>query len=209
MFDNPVNYRYYKLNHMTSNAQNGGHDYCSIAELEFSKVNSMSYIKYEPTYYMELNQAAYINEYCDYYDTNERIVGRWVDGKPVYRKVFNITLNRSAGNTDVATGVSIQEVVDVRGIVHVQSQYCEPFPNSVAGTNRITVYDNNFSTPNTIRVVNNSNVWVGQPFIIVLDYTKTTDAQNSFDYGMIINQFAQEALVDVAVTDAEVDKCFE
>ena len=40
-------------------------------------------------------------------------------------------------------------------------------------------------------------------------YTKTTDAPNSFDYGMIMDQFAQEALLDVAVTDAEVDKCFE
>ena len=32
---------------------------------------------------------------------------------------------------------------------------------------------------------------------------------NSFDYGMIMGQFAQESLLDVAVTDAEVDKCFE
>ena len=54
LFDKPVNYRYYKLNHMTSNSKNDGHDYCSIAELEFAKVDSMSHIKYEPTYFMNL-----------------------------------------------------------------------------------------------------------------------------------------------------------
>lgn len=50
IFDKPVNYRYYKLNHITSNAKNGGYDYCSIAELEFSKVDNIQYIKYETTH---------------------------------------------------------------------------------------------------------------------------------------------------------------
>lgn len=109
------------------------------------------------------------------YSTEEQVIGTWIDNKPLYRKVFNITLNSATGNTDTAVGAPIKEVTNVRGIVHVQSQYCEPFPNSVAGTNRIIVYDNNFSTPNTIRVVNNSNIWAGQPFIIILEYTKTTD----------------------------------
>lgn len=59
LFDKPVNYRYYKLNHMTSNAKNNGHDYCSIAELEFAKVESTSHIKYEPTYFMVLQPTGY------------------------------------------------------------------------------------------------------------------------------------------------------
>lgn len=50
IFDKPVNYRYYKLNHITSNAKNGGYDYCSIAELEFSKVDNIQCIKYETTH---------------------------------------------------------------------------------------------------------------------------------------------------------------
>ena len=54
LFDKPVNYRYYKLNHMTSNAKNNSYDYCSIAELEFSKVDNIQYIKAEPTYFMNL-----------------------------------------------------------------------------------------------------------------------------------------------------------
>lgn len=62
LFDKPVNYRYYKLNHMTSNAKNNGHDYCSIAELEFAKVDSMSCIKYEPTYYMNVSGYEEVKE---------------------------------------------------------------------------------------------------------------------------------------------------
>lgn len=76
-----------------------------------------------------------------------------------------------------------------------------------APTNYVSCWSNH--RDKQIKMVAGNSEYTSRPAIITILYTKTTDAQNSFDYGMIMDQFAQEALVDVAVTDAEVDKCFE
>lgn len=207
LFDKPVNYRYYKLNHMTSNAKNNSYDYCSIAELEFSKVDNIQYIKAEPTYYMELNQAVYINQYCDVYSTDEKIVGKWVDGKPLYRKSYKVTSSsKSDSSTVLFTYSSDMEIQDIDGCILAPDEnilvnfYYNP-------TNYVCCWSNHKNKQ--IKMVVGNSDYTSRPTIITILYTKTTDAPNSFDYGMIMNQFAQEALVDVAVTDAEVDKCFE
>jgi microcystin-dependent protein len=172
------------------------------------------WIKYEPTYYMELNQDAYINQYCDYYDTNERIVGKWTDGKPVYRKVVPVTLPSGTGGTSTAHGISNMDTLVNYSLTWYdtldgawydrfrlwEGSYGIAMEMNINGTN-INIISNKTNTIN----------WTSRTSkaYSILEYTKTTDAPNSFDYGMIMDQFAQEALVDVAVTDAEVDKCFE
>lgn len=206
LFDKPVNYRYYKLNHMTSNTKNNSYDYCSIAELEFSKVDNIQYIKAEPTYYMELNQAAYINQYCDVYSTDEKIVGKWVDGKPLYRKSYEVTTpSASNSSTVLFTYSSDMEIQDIDGCILAPD---ENIPvNFYYATYYISCWSNHKNKQ--IKMYVGNSAYTSRPAIITILYTKTTDAVNSFDYGMIMDQFAQEALVDVAVTDAEVDKCFE
>lgn len=129
------------------------------------------------------------------YDTNERIVGRWVDGRPLYRKV--ITLGQEVLPTKNWT--SRFSIPDSKELINV-----------VVKSN-----DNTIRTSGALFRIENEYFqdWQLSEFCVyqtaIVEYTKTTDAPNSFDYGMIMNQFAQEALVDVAVTDAEVDKCFE
>ena len=207
IFDKPVNYRYYKLNHITSNAKNGGYDYCSIAELEFSKVDSMSYIKYEPTYYMELNQDAYVNEYCDYYDTNERIVGRWIDGKPIYQITINCGALPNTRDKEIAHNVSnIDYVINAFGI-GINSNNGYSIIIGGTGTNSNHASDVGLHASRSIikvKAYDDRSAYTGY---VTIQYTKTTDAPNSFNYSMIIDQFAQEALIDIAVTDEEVNRC--
>ena len=207
LFDKPVNYRYYKLNHMTSNTKNNSYDYCSIAELEFSKLDNIQYIKAEPTYYMELNQDAYINQYCDTYSTDEKIVGRWVDGKPLYRKSYEVTTPPTLNSSTVLfTYSSDMEIQDIDGCILAPDENI-PVNFYYATDNYASCWSNHKNKQ--IKIIVGNSAYTSRPAIITILYTKTIDAPNSFDYGMIMTQFAQEALVDVAVTDAEVDKCFE
>lgn len=166
-----------------------------------------SIIKAEPTYYMELNQAAYINQYCDVYSTDEKIVGKWVDGKPLYRKSYEVTSpSASNSSTVLFTYSSDMEIQDIDGCILAPTETTTV--NFYYSTEYYASCWSNHENKQIKMVVGNSS-YTSRPAIITILYTKTTDAQNSFDYGMIIDQFAQEALVDVAVTDAEVDKCFE
>ena len=171
-------------------------------------------IKYEPTYYMELNQDAYINQYCDTYSTDEKIVGKWVDGKPVYRKVVPVTLPSDTNGTNTAHGISNMDT-----LVNYSLTWYDTLDG--AWYDRFRLWEGSYGIAMEMNIngtyinigSNRTNTinWTSRTSkaYATLEYTKTTDAPNSFDYGMIIDQFAQEALLDVAVTDAEVDKCFE
>ena len=169
--------------------------------------SNFTHIKAEPTYYMELNQAAYINQYCDYYDTNERIIGRWVDGKPLYRKSYEVTSPSALSSSTVLfTYSSDMEIQDIDGCILAPDENV-PVNFYYATKNYVSCWSNH--KDKQIKMLVSESSYTSRPTIITILYTKTTDAPNSFDYGMIMAQFAQEALVDVAVTDAEVDKCFE
>lgn len=176
--------------------------------------SNFTHIKAEPTYYMELNQAAYINQYCDVYSTDEKIVGKWVDGKPLYRKGYtNITITASGGsqqvidpNITVANGYLVNKFYG--SFIDSSKVIINPLPCTSAASGSATNVALGVNNTGLI-LVNSYSSFVGRTATVFIEYTKSTDAENSFDYGMIIDQFAQEALLDVAVTDAEVDKCFE
>lgn len=131
--------------------------------------------------------------YFDEYSENEVIIGSWIDGKPIYRKIIRTKLSASA-NTDIdVSNLNRETVIKAYGFVHNATNgtydgYCEYFPNSVNGTNRLLWYDNNFSTAaqrNTIRLSNTATGYYNKMIDLVLEYTKTTDAPNSFEPSMI------------------------
>lgn len=71
--DKIAEYRYYKI-YVDTLQITAGATYVRIYEWEmfYQDPSYRNCIKYEPTYYMELNQAAYINQYCDVYSTDEK-----------------------------------------------------------------------------------------------------------------------------------------
>lgn len=114
--------------------------------------------------------------YFDEYSTSERIVGRWLDGKPIYKKT--ITVNNTAlgaGSNTVAHGISnLGQVVKLE-TARVGSQmfpYINLDANNALSTG--TFITNIDSTNITIRIFNDSwgtsNIWY-----FTLFYTKTTD----------------------------------
>ena len=108
-----------------------------------------------------------IKEVTNTYSTNEQIIGRWVDGKPIYRKV--ITTNST--QMDVSS-FNIENVSDVRYFVKTTGNYIFPGAYGYASNNMIALYFVNgysqiqmaFARPDKFVSVT-----------IILEYTKTTD----------------------------------
>jgi hypothetical protein len=112
-----------------------------------------------------------VNDNCTY-STSEICIGEWIDGKPLYRKVFNIT-NPSETNTDYIDLTSYNMNV----VAHLYGFY-----KTGAGTFEIpfTDSDNNYS----VMFVSGSKKLRGRfgtnaPYVtevkVVIEYTKTTD----------------------------------
>ena len=110
------------------------------------------------------------------YSDEERQVGVWKDGKPLYQKT--ITYN-CADNSNSQTAYTIPSTYD---IVHVVDAY---FQNSLEQQIRYTWYKDHFwsyiileGQYNTITVhreTNDANWQSGVKFVITIQYTKTTD----------------------------------
>lgn len=109
----------------------------------------------------------HIKEVANTYSTNEQIIGKWVDGKPIYRKV--ITTNST--QIDVSS-FNIENVSDVRYFVKTSGNYIFPGAYGYASNNMVALYFVNgysqlsmgFARPDRFSSVT-----------IILEYTKKTD----------------------------------
>ncbi len=113
-----------------------------------------------------------INPKLNKYSTNETIIGTWIDGKPLYRKVYSIT-SPSSTNTNYANLSSL----NIETTVHLYGYY----KNSTSGTFGIPFYDSDSNY--SVIFINNSNQLRGRfgnaseitDVKVVIEYTKTTD----------------------------------
>ena len=107
------------------------------------------------------------------YSTEERVIGTWIDGKPIYRKVFEVT-SPSAGGTSVTivTGALANAyMVGLRCVLHRSN----PKGDFEAGSvNATTEYIKVWVKDNDIRMAV-SDDFINSPASIVVEYTKTTD----------------------------------
>lgn len=142
-------------------------------------------IKDDSTQGADISLAEY-----QFYSEEEQCIGCWVDGKPIYRRVITltsqITLNANAWNT-VAT------IPNTENCIYVGLQNTE-------NDKRIrTVLSARFSN-NVLSIVPNgqTSLYVGTN--IILEYTKTTDAPNSFTPAKLSN------IIGNTITDADIDE---
>lgn len=126
-------------------------------------------IKYEPTYYMTVGE--YTVQGFDDYSEEEKIVGRWIDGRPIYRKV--ITLGQEV--LPIKNWTSRFSIPDSKELINV-----------VVKTN-----DNTIRTSGGLFRIENEYFkdWQLSEFCAyqtaIVEYTKTTDAENSFTPDML------------------------
>lgn len=105
------------------------------------------------------------------YSTSEEVIGEWIDGKPLYRQVLDVTLTPNSTNNFTVTNSSDFEIVTkVDGMMRITR------PNGWVPVNFYNDNQHNFAffniDNNRIEV---GNSWYANRAIIVIEYTKTTD----------------------------------
>lgn len=116
------------------------------------------------------------------YSTDERVVGCWIDGRPLYKKTVDLGALPNATHKAVNHGISNLKMVAAYDGAYIapNSSLYGPLPN-VSNPNS----SNNWSIDiqvNETQIIMNCKV--DASFVngyVTLFYTKTTDAENSFN----------------------------
>ena len=113
----------------------------------------------------------------DYYSTDEKIVGVWLEGKPLYQKTVNFGALPNATTKNVPHGISnLDYVVEIYGVSSDGSiQAYLPYVNPSSLSNAVSIKING----SNIQIVTASNMSTFTKTYVTLRYTKTTDAANS------------------------------
>ena len=101
------------------------------------------------------------------YSSNEIRIGKWIDGKPLYRKVVTGTLVDGDLSVDLSS-LNINLISNIGGVVGY-SYDIKPINFNYSGYSISTRYASN------IMYINASTPYANTPFYLVLEYTKTTD----------------------------------
>lgn len=109
------------------------------------------------------------------YSTTEHVVGTWIDGSPIYEKVYEYT-NPTAGNTIVQHGISnFDKIISVTGNFHRDDGYEEPVPYPTSDT-RFVVSLVDFTSTEMTRVI--GSIYTGTYKLtratFIIRYTKTS-----------------------------------
>lgn len=107
------------------------------------------------------------------YSTQETVIGTWIDGKPIYRKVFPFTITLSYSDWRPAidlTGLNIDYLITYNGSIDLNNYGIRAVDNGElitkydSGTKQFSIY----SAATSFGNLNASGV-------VLFEYTKTTD----------------------------------
>lgn len=114
------------------------------------------------------------------YSTEETVCGKWIDGKPIYRKVITGTLAKDSGNAYVFANVSELNIgrmiklygnmIDNADVMHItlQTSY-----NMTTGLIAALNMAYNSKTGNILyNLLNNDGYYSGCTVYVVIEYTK-------------------------------------
>lgn len=110
----------------------------------------------------------------DLYSTTEQLTTKtWIDGKPIYRKVYSITSPSSEGTGSYPHGISnLGNVVSMAGILNQGTGFQIPLLWFFTDTHKCLPYINGSDL--CLTVAGNANL--SKAVTIILEYTKTTNA---------------------------------
>lgn len=129
------------------------------------------------------------------YSTTEKVVGCWTDGRPVYQKTITGTAPSTANTAKYyAIGATVSTMVKAtfmlydgagnylqfEGVNLISSSFTS---NTITGVKSGITNNSATSNKNSAFIVCNNSSWLDKNVYITIQYTKTTDAANSFNYG--------------------------
>ena len=108
------------------------------------------------------------------YSTDEQIIGTWIDGKPIYRKVFEIS-SIATGNADLVNiaDLKIENLVNMWGTMKNSAGHMYPMPLTDSSSNYSVIFIR-ASEAIRGRASDGSGATITK-VTIILEYTKTTD----------------------------------
>lgn len=122
---------------------------------------------------IQVDGVEYDLEAPQIYDDQERVIGTWIDGKPIYRIVFSGLFS----NDDILLE-NVDNLIDLKGNVIISNvkralPYFE-FHNNQKYCGRV---DLNSSNQVTATLFQGGQSVSNNPCMFIIEYTKTTDNQ--------------------------------
>ena len=159
-------YVYVGLNVSRGTAPTSG-NYCDFTNIQLNTGEDTTYTPYQNLSGMET------------YSTNEQVVGTWIDGKPIYRKVIVYTNSSTIGASGQTTSINIPHnisnigtAISVKGLIG--GVYDLPYLDGDGTKITKATWVSRFDTTNIIlRILNDT--WSSRTSYFILEYTKTTD----------------------------------
>lgn len=109
----------------------------------------------------------------DIYSTTEQVIGAWINGKPLYRKVINIA-NPQTSNTDYGTVANdIDECIKIYGYAYSSGYGTHPVPQTDSASSFSVIFIKNDNK--TLRGRFSLGGGVPNKVMVIVEYTKTTD----------------------------------
>lgn len=103
------------------------------------------------------------------YSTEEEVIGKWIDDKPIYRKVIELNVTSTSYNTSVSN-LNIDKVIKIDGISQGNPYTMNYY---VSATDNLRV----FITSDKKLYVSSGSTYPTIPYTlyVILEYTKLTD----------------------------------
>jgi len=110
---------------------------------------------------------------ANYYSTGEQVVGKWIDGKPLYQRTYLLT-----SPTSINTSVNIGDLPDDYDFIKLHEYTIILEDSSEFFTTNSLVWlrlANNVNGRNKITCEVGASSYTSRPLYVTLQYTKTTD----------------------------------
>lgn len=152
--------------------------------------DSLSTIYLTVQYTKVTDTAISIGEATEY-STDEKVVGTWIDGKPIYQKTFQIVMptvvedGKTTTGDRISIGADVEHFIDIRGMTYsAQSYYIIPDSRLMnesspqTGSYIMRFALNNYSASsevkNTFSIKSNNATLNGCSVVVTVQYTKVT-----------------------------------
>jgi len=156
--------------------KNGSIDYTNIMVNEGD--TALPYETYiTPTINVD-GEDIYVKGQNEVYSTQEQVIGTWIDGKPLYRKVIiengpTVTTDGTGANKNIdISSLNCDTLLVKNAWVYQSSRYVPLFYMNDAMTSYAKVYP---TTSSNLRLSCSNTTYSEKPFYVVIEYTKTTD----------------------------------
>lgn len=172
------------------NADTAKNDSDGVAQITRDAFSTASWAVNKPTSYTSrptntsvLFCIAYKDIYSNPmndYSTDEKVVGTWIDGKTIYQKTLSGVLPNVDSTLNISIGVIVDKIIEIvpffykngcfyNGTMFVSDDFTKRL--RFRGFNNDSTAS---STQNSVGVDNTQDSWVGCPFYVTIQYTKTT-----------------------------------